>query len=82
MTLQRMILVPPELWECRSQEHSPPVKVILKSMNKSSNKWTQFRFLENPYLKSEKQKRVHIPNLIIETGSTKPRLKQTLNENV
>jgi len=43
MTLQRMILVPPELWENRSQEPPPPVKEILKSKNHSYNKWTQVR---------------------------------------
>jgi len=41
MALQRMILVPPKLWEYHSQEPPPPVKEILKSNDHSYNKWTQ-----------------------------------------
>jgi len=74
MALQRMILVPPELWENRSQE-PPPVKKILKSKDHSYNKWTQVRLHQDPYLKTEKRKREPIPIPIIETGSTKPSFK-------
>jgi len=76
MALQRMILVPPELWENRSQE-PPPVKKILKSKDHSYNKCTQVRLHHDPYLKTEKRKREPISIPIIETGSTKPSLKKT-----
>ena len=33
-----MILVPPEIWEIRSQEHPPPDKGILKNKYLSYNK--------------------------------------------
>jgi len=75
MALQRMILVPPELWENRTQEPPPPVTEILKSKDHSYNKWTQVRLHQDPYLKTEKQKGEPIPIHIIETGSTKPSFK-------
>ena len=70
MALQRMILVPPELWENRSLAPPPPVKKILKSNEHSCNKWTQISLHQDPYLKTEKRKRepIHIP--IVETGGT------------
>ena len=75
MALQRMILVPPELWENRSHEPPPTVKVIQKRKNHSYNKWTQVSLHQDPYLKIEKQKREYIPIPIIVTGSTKPSFK-------
>jgi len=81
MALQRMILVPPELWENRSQEPQP-VKKIVKSKDHSYNKWTQVRLHHDPYLKTGKRKWEHIPIPIIETGSTNLFLKQNLIENV
>ena len=69
MALQRMILVPPELWENRSLA-PPPVKKILKSNDHSYNKWTQIRMHQDPYLKTEKRKREPIPIPIVETGGT------------
>ena len=50
MALQRMILVPPELWEKRTQEPPPPVKEILKCKDYSINKLTQVRLHQDPYL--------------------------------
>ena len=42
MALQRMILVPPELWEnCQTPPSPPPVIKILQSKDHSYNKWTQ-----------------------------------------
>jgi len=75
MALQRMILVPPELTENYSQQSPPPPPAtkLLKSKNDSHNKWTQVRVLQDPYLKSENQKRKTIP--IIESDSTKPSFK-------
>jgi hypothetical protein len=71
MALQRMILVPPELWEKRSQTTPPPpVKKILDSNDHSYNKWTQVRLHQDPYLKTEKRKRDPIPIPIVETGGT------------
>ena len=71
MALQRMILVPPELWENRSQAPSPPpVKKILKSNEHSYNKWTQIRLHQDPYVKTEKRNREPIPNRLVVTGST------------
>jgi len=53
MALQRMILVPPELWEKRCQTpSSPPVTTILKSKDRSYNKWTRVRLHQDPYLKT------------------------------
>jgi len=75
MALQRMILVPPKLWENRSQGPPPPVKEILKCKYHSYKKWTQLRLYQVPYFKTEKQKREPIPIPIIETGSTKPSFK-------
>ena len=69
MALQR-ILVPPELWEKRSQS-PPPVKKILKSKDHSYNKWTQVRLHQDQYLKTEKRKREPIPIPIIEKGDSK-----------
>ena len=68
MALQRMILVPPELWEKRCETPSPPpVKTILKSKDHSYNKWTRVRLHQDPYLKTEELKRESIPIPIIET---------------
>jgi len=61
MALQRMILVPPEMWETRSQASPSPVKTILKREDHSYNKWTKVRLHQDPFLKSEKQKREPIP---------------------
>lgn len=74
MALQRMILVPPELWEKRSQS-PPPVKKILNSKDHSYDKWTRVRMHQDPFLKNEKQKREPIPIPIIETQSTTPSFK-------
>ena len=43
MALQRMNLVPQELWENRQTLPPPPVKKILQSKDHSYNKWTQVR---------------------------------------
>ena len=67
MALQRMILVPPELWENRSLP-PPPVKNIIKSKDHSFNKWIKIRLHHYPYLKTEKRKRETIPIPTIETG--------------
>ena len=61
MALQGMILVPPEMWENRSYAPPPTVKNTLNSKDHSYNKWTQVRFHQDPYFKSEKQKRKPIP---------------------
>ena len=71
MALQRMILVPPELWESRQTPLPPPVKKILQSRDHSYKKWTQVRLHQDPYLKTEKQKREPIPIPIVEPASTK-----------
>jgi hypothetical protein len=84
MALQRMILVPPELWEKRSQSPPPPVNKILKSNDHSYNKWTQIRLQQDPYLKNEKRKREPIPIPIVDTGgpnpgfTTKPKRKRII----
>ena len=70
MALQRMILVPPELWENRSLPPTP-LKKIIKSKDHSYNKWTKIRLHQNPYLKTEKRKQEPIPIPIIETGDVK-----------
>jgi hypothetical protein len=71
-----MILVPPEMWENRTQTLSPPpVKKILNSKDHGYNKWTKVRLHQEPFLKSEKQKREPIPIPIAETGGTQPRFK-------
>jgi hypothetical protein len=58
MTLKRTLLIPPELWENRTQTSpSPPVKEILKSRDHSYDKWSQFCVHQDPYLKTEKLKR-------------------------
>ena len=74
MALQRMILVPPELWENRSMP-PPPLKKIIKSKDHSYNKWTKIRLHKDPYLKIEKRKREPIPIPIIETGDVKRKRK-------
>ena len=56
MTLQRMILVPPEMWETCSRVSPPPFKTILNTKDRSYNKWTKVRLHQDPFLKSEKQK--------------------------
>ena len=68
--MKRIILVPPELWEKRSQS-PPPVKKIHKNKDHSYNKWTQVRLHQDQYLKTEKRKREPIPIPIIEQGETK-----------
>jgi hypothetical protein len=84
MALQRMILVPPELWEKRFQSPPPPVNKILKSKDHSYNKWTQVRLQQDPYLKNEKRKRAPIPVAIVKTGglnpgfTTKPKRKRII----
>jgi len=72
MALQRMVLVPPELWENRSLP--PPIKMIIKSKDHSHNKWTQVRLHQDPYLKTEKRKTDPTPIPIIETGDKKRKL--------
>src|SRR5215470_1108075 len=69
MALKRMILVPPELWENRSQP-PPPVKKIINSKDHSYNKWTQVRLHQDPYLQTVKRKREPIAIPIVETGGT------------
>ena len=69
-----MILVLPEIWGNHSQA-PPPAKKIRKSKNQSYNKWTKLRLHQDPYLRSEKQKREPIPIPIVETGSTLPSFK-------
>ena len=61
MALQHMIIVPPELWENRQTPPTPLVKKILQSKDRSYNEWTQVRLHQDPYLKTEKQKRAPIP---------------------
>ena len=75
MSLQRMILVPPEMWETLSQASPPPVKTILNSKAHSYNKWMKVRLHQDPFLKSEKQKREPIPIPIVETKVTHPSFK-------
>ena len=70
MAFERMILIPPELWENRSQQAPPPVKKLLKSNERSCNKWTQIGLHQDPYLKTEKRKREPIDIPIVETGGT------------
>jgi hypothetical protein len=70
MALQRIILVPPELCENRSQAPPQPVKKILNNKDRSYNKWTQVRLHQNPYFKTEKRKRDSIAIPILETGRT------------
>jgi hypothetical protein len=70
MALQRMILVPPELWENRSQAPPPPVKKILNSKDHSYNKWTQIGLHQDKYLKTEKRKPKPIAIPIAETRGT------------
>ena len=54
---------------------TPPVKTILNRENHSYDKWTKFRLHQDPFLKSEKQKREHTPIPIVETGVTQPSFK-------
>jgi hypothetical protein len=69
--LQRKILVPPEVWENRSQAPPPPtLKKILSSNDHSYNKWTNVRLHQNTHLKTEKRKRQPIAIPKVETGST------------
>ena len=62
MAMQRMILLPPEMWETRSQASPAPVKTIRNSKDHS-------------FLKNEKQKREPIPIPIVETKITHPSFK-------
>jgi len=48
-----MILIPPELWEIRTQVPPLPVKEILKIKEPSYNKWTLVRLHQDPYIKTE-----------------------------
>jgi hypothetical protein len=73
MALQRMILVPPEMWETRSPALPTPPVTILNSKDHSYNNWTKGRLHQDPFLKSEKQKREPIP--IVETGVTQTSFK-------
>ena len=75
MALQRMILVPPEIQETRSNASPPPVKTILNSEDHSFNKWTKVRLHQDPFLKSEKQKLKLIPIPNAETEITQPSFK-------
>jgi len=65
------------MFENRSQTlpPPPPVKKILNSEGHSYNKWTKVRLHQDPFLKSEKQKREPIPIPIVETGGTQPSFK-------
>jgi hypothetical protein len=74
MALQRMFLVPPELWEMRFQS-PPPVREIHKCKHHSYDKWTRVRLHQDPFLKTEKQKREPIPIPIIVTGGIKASFK-------
>ena len=75
MALQRKILVPPEMWETYAQASPPPVKTILKSKDHRYNKWIKVRLHQDPFLKSEKQKREPNPIPIVETKVTYPSYK-------
>ena len=77
-----MILVPPEMWVNRSKAPPPAVKKILNTKNHTNNKWTQVRLHQDPYLKSEKQKRDPIRIPIVETGSAQSRFKTKQKVNV
>jgi hypothetical protein len=59
MALQRMFLIPPELWEKRCEASPTPplpsVKKILNSKDHSYDKWTKVRMKQDPYLKTEKR---------------------------
>jgi hypothetical protein len=81
MALQRMILVPPDCGKIVPRNPRHQLK-ILKSKNHCYNKRTQVRLHQDPYLKTEKEKREPIPIPIIETGSTKPIFKTSLNGKV
>ena len=76
MALQRMILFPPEMWKSRFRASLLPVKTILNSEDHSYDKWSKIRLHQDPFLKSEKQKRESIPIPIIETGVTQPSFKR------
>jgi hypothetical protein len=68
MSLQRIIVVPPELWEKRCQSPSPPPdKTILRNEDHGYNNWTRVRLLQDTYLKTGKLKREPIPIPIMET---------------
>jgi hypothetical protein len=69
-----MKLVPPEMWETRSQT-LPPVKTILNSKDHSYTKWNEVRLHQDPILKREKQKREPIPIPTVEAGVTQPSFK-------
>jgi hypothetical protein len=75
MALQRMNLVPPELWENSYQESLTPVKEVPEGMDHCYNKWIHVRLQQDCYFKTKKQKRepIHIP--ITATGITKPSFK-------
>jgi hypothetical protein len=67
MALQRIILVPPELWENRCKSPTPPhVKKIPKNKDNSYDKWTRVRMHQDPFLKTEKQRQEPVTFPIIE----------------
>jgi hypothetical protein len=47
MALQRMILIPPEMWENRCQTPQP-VKHIFISKDRIYNNWTEVRLHQDP----------------------------------
>jgi hypothetical protein len=69
MALQRMILVPPELWgkRCQTPSPPPPVKTILKRKDNRYNKCTRVQLQQDPYLRTERLNREPIAVPIIET---------------
>ena len=79
MALQRMILVPPEMWEKRSKTPPlSPVKKILNSKDHCYNEWTKALFLK-PILKKRKTITGPIPIPIVESEVTHPSFKQNQN---
>jgi len=63
------------MWETRSHASPPPVKTILNSKDHIYNKWMKVSLHQDPFLKSEKQKREPIPIPILETKFTHPSFK-------
>ena len=80
MSLQHMILVPPELWEKRQipPPQQLPFKKIFHSKDHNYNKWNQVRLHQDPYLRNEKQKGETIAIPFVETPGT----ETNLNGNV
>jgi hypothetical protein len=74
MALQRMILVPPELWEnrCKTPTPPPPVKEILNSKDNSYDKWNRVQIHHTPLLNTEKRRElIAVPILERKTGNPK-----------